>query len=110
MEEGSLFKQVKMVGKFSEEEAASKLWEVCEAVRYLHTRDILHRDIKPENIVLSNVGNAVCRVYANYATSAGQHTARNAEPHTVALSTTFAHKSLREKAMIALWISGPSEC
>lgn len=55
MEEGSLYRLVKMTKKFTEEEAAIKLTEVCEAMRYLHGQDILHRDIKPENIVLSNV-------------------------------------------------------
>ena len=55
MEEGSLYKHIKTVKKVKEEEAACKLYEICDAVNYLHNQDILHRDIKPENIVLSNV-------------------------------------------------------
>jgi protein kinase A len=55
MEEGSLFYQVRLAKKFTEEDAGVKLLEVCEAVQYLHSLDILHRDIKPENIVISNV-------------------------------------------------------
>lgn len=29
--------------------------QICEAVEYLHNRDILHRDIKPSNILISQV-------------------------------------------------------
>ena len=47
MEEGSLYRQMKLVKKFSDEETSLKLQEICEAVRYLHNEDILHRDIKP---------------------------------------------------------------
>ena len=47
MEEGSLYKQVKMVKRFKEEDTSNRLFEICEAVRYLHAHDILHRDIKP---------------------------------------------------------------
>jgi serine/threonine protein kinase len=49
MEEGSLYGLIKAVkGKrMPEEEAAVKLAEVCKAVGYLHSLDILHRDIKP---------------------------------------------------------------
>lgn len=55
MEDGSLYKYIKVNKKLKEEDAASKLYEICDAVNYLHEQDVLHRDIKPENIVLSNV-------------------------------------------------------
>lgn len=28
--------------------------EICEALRYIHSKDIIHRDIKSPNIFLSN--------------------------------------------------------
>jgi NIMA (never in mitosis gene a)-related kinase len=32
--------------------------EVCEALRYIHSRDIIHRDIKSPNIFLTADGTA----------------------------------------------------
>lgn len=37
MEEGSLYKHMKLAKKFSDEETSGKLQEICEAVRYLHS-------------------------------------------------------------------------
>lgn len=85
MEEGCLYKHVKLAKKFSEEETSTKLQEICEAVKYLHTYDILHRDIKPENIVISNVYIILFRVFASYVISGGQSTAKKGEIHIVAL-------------------------
>ncbi len=38
-------------GCFSEEEAARIIYQVVDAVQYLHRHNIVHRDIKPENIL-----------------------------------------------------------
>lgn len=34
----------------------SRFIDVCQAVQYAHSRDIIHRDIKPENIMLGDYG------------------------------------------------------
>lgn len=34
------------------------LWQVSEALAYLHDRGIAHRDIKPSNILISSEGTA----------------------------------------------------
>jgi len=39
-------------GRLAPKVACDILWQVCEAVRYIHSRAILHGDIKSENIFL----------------------------------------------------------
>jgi len=35
--------------------AANYISQLCNALKYLHSKKIIHRDIKPENLLNSNV-------------------------------------------------------
>jgi serine/threonine protein kinase len=50
---GDLLACIQQHGHFTETEARRLFKELCEAVTYLHTRDIVHRDLKLENILLT---------------------------------------------------------
>jgi len=41
-------------GKFAVKEAIEIIKQVCEALKYAHSRHIIHRDIKPSNIIVEN--------------------------------------------------------
>jgi len=49
---GELYKYLQKCGKFDEKTAATYAWQICQALIYCHTRNVIHRDIKPENILL----------------------------------------------------------
>ncbi|RLN56413.1 hypothetical protein BBJ28_00017448 [Nothophytophthora sp. Chile5] len=51
---GELFDRIVRVGVYSERQAAEIITNVLQALRYLHSCNILHRDIKPENILLAS--------------------------------------------------------
>lgn len=55
MEEGSLYSVIKKHKILTEVEVSQKMGEICQAIKMLHSLEILHRDIKPENIVISHV-------------------------------------------------------
>ncbi|TGZ85490.1 kinase-like protein [Ascodesmis nigricans] len=51
---GDLFAFIMARGEGLEEvEAMTVIWQLLEALRYLHGRGIAHRDLKPENILLT---------------------------------------------------------
>lgn len=54
---GDVWKQLRQANHFPEEQASSYIRQVCSALQYMHTRNIIHRDIKPENILVGCDGN-----------------------------------------------------
>lgn len=53
MEGGDLLQSILEDGHFVELQARRLFKEVCEAVKYLHDKNVVHRDLKPENILLT---------------------------------------------------------
>lgn len=49
---GELFKLLDRNGPFNDITASKYVFQICEALDYLHQRRIIHRDIKPENIII----------------------------------------------------------
>lgn len=45
--------QYKDHGQYSEKDAAAVIKPICEALSYLHAKNVVHRDLKPENILLA---------------------------------------------------------
>jgi len=51
---GELFDDIVMKGNYSEKEASTTLFTLCDGLKFLHEKNIVHRDLKPENILLSH--------------------------------------------------------
>ena len=50
--EGELFHEIDKKSHFTEKETSFILYQILQAVRYIHKMRIVHRDIKPENIMI----------------------------------------------------------
>ncbi|KAF8925484.1 hypothetical protein BGZ58_000769 [Dissophora ornata] len=48
---GELFDRICDQGRFTENNAATIMKEVIQAIEYLHSHNIVHRDLKPENLL-----------------------------------------------------------
>lgn len=53
---GDLLSYIKRRKKLSEDLACFLFRQVCEAVKYCHSKNVAHRDIKPDNLLLQFEG------------------------------------------------------
>lgn len=49
---GDLFDAITQSVKFSEINASKMVFDLAQALYYLHSRSVVHRDLKPENILV----------------------------------------------------------
>lgn len=57
---GDLLNYLKQNKIFSENDAKFMFFQICIALRYIHSKSIIHRDIKLDNILLDN--NFKCKI------------------------------------------------
>jgi len=51
---GELFDKIVAMGNYTEASAAKVMFQLCDALKYMHAKDVVHRDLKPENILLES--------------------------------------------------------
>lgn len=53
---GALFNQINEAQRFNDQQAATYVYQLCQALKYCHSKNVMHRDIKPENLLLGYNG------------------------------------------------------
>ncbi|KAI6198649.1 Cellulase [Aphelenchoides besseyi] len=53
---GELYKELQTKGRLSERRTARYIYQVADALKYCHQKNVIHRDIKPENILIDMNG------------------------------------------------------
>lgn len=65
--EGRTLRSVLDGGKLTRDDARRVLLQVCDALVYIHERQVIHRDLKPENIMLTANGGNVKLIDFGYS-------------------------------------------
>jgi serine/threonine protein kinase len=89
------------------------IYQLCDAVRFIHNHSVIHRDIKPENILITMVLRApVSSTPSSSATSAGPSTTppRKCGPRCAAPRCTWRLNSSGSPGTTRAWTSGRSAC
>jgi len=60
LEGGDLLQNIMKGGCFAESDARRLFRLVCEALSYLHSKDVVHRDLKPDNVLLTSKERSTC--------------------------------------------------
>lgn len=53
---GELYKELTKAKMFDDKQSAAYIYQVCDALKYCHSKKVIHRDIKPENILIGANG------------------------------------------------------
>lgn len=61
---GDLFDAITSANRYTERDASGMLYNLANAIKYLHSLNIVHRDIKPENLLVSSRSQHVSVFYA----------------------------------------------
>lgn len=53
--QGELYGKLRKAGRFNNEVSANYMYQMIDAMKFCHDKNVIHRDIKPENILLGSV-------------------------------------------------------
>ena len=53
---GELYAELKKNKKIPEQQAASYIYQLAQALQFCHSKKVIHRDIKPENLLIAHRG------------------------------------------------------